>query len=485
MKKCVKRIICLVAFLGIFLSVFSKTGIPVHAENAATISGNVSAGDIIKFGKYEQDGNTANGKEDIEWQVLKVEDDRVLVISKYALDRKRYNEQYVNVTWETCTLRAWLNADFLNAAFSDAEKNAIPQVPVTNESNSKYGTYGGNVTNDKVFILSVGEVKALFPSTASNSNQQAVYGPAYMVEATQYAVNNGASQMEISSAEYESSLKSKGYPADVVGRKAVWWWMRTPGMGNNDACAAFYRGFVGPDYFYSVHQDTLAVRPAMYISRTGGNNGGNGGNGGNGENGGNGGNGENGNGNNEPEKYEPVPGETLVRENGKVYYYKDGVKVPNKYGFVNYNGSRFLVVNGVVATYQSGLTQDPDHKENWYYCAGGQVQNVSQLVMYDGAWFYVVNGKLDTTYSGYVSYDGGLFFVGQGRIMREVNGLAKDPNGPNWYFLANGQAQIQYTGLAQYDNAWFYIIKGKLAEDYTGTVTYDGAQFRVVNGMLK
>ena len=158
---------------------------------------------------------------------------------------------------------------------------------------------------------------------------------------------------------------------------------------------------------------------------------------------------------------------------------------PPKNGFCKYLGGLFLFSNNVIVKSANGLVQDADNPSDWYYCSNGQVQNVSQLVMYDNAWFYVVNGKLDTTYSGYVSYDGGLFFVGQGRIMREVNGLAKDPNGPDWYFLANGQAQIQYTGLAQYDNAWFYIINGKLAEDYTGTVTYDGSQFNVVNGMLR
>ena len=67
--------------------------------------------------------------------------------------------------------------------------------------------------------------------------------------------------------------------------------------------------------------------------------------------------------------------------------------------------------------------------------------------------------------------------------MKEVNGLAQDPDGNDWYYLAEGQAQTQYTGLAQYDGEWFYIIDGKLAEDYSGTVEYDGAEFNVVSGM--
>ena len=56
-------------------------------------------GDIITFGSYEQDNNTLNGKENIEWLVLAKEDDRILVTSKYALDCQQYNTEYTGVTW--------------------------------------------------------------------------------------------------------------------------------------------------------------------------------------------------------------------------------------------------------------------------------------------------------------------------------------------------------------------------------------------------
>lgn len=48
-------------------------------------------GDYVFFGAYEQDNNTANGKENIEWLVLEVKDGKALVTSKYALDCKPYN----------------------------------------------------------------------------------------------------------------------------------------------------------------------------------------------------------------------------------------------------------------------------------------------------------------------------------------------------------------------------------------------------------
>lgn len=70
-------------------------------------------GDYVFFGAYEQDNNTANGKENIEWLVLEVKDGKALVTSKYALDCKPYNTSYTDVTWENCTLRRWLNNDFI------------------------------------------------------------------------------------------------------------------------------------------------------------------------------------------------------------------------------------------------------------------------------------------------------------------------------------------------------------------------------------
>lgn len=79
-------------------------------------------GHYVSFGKYEQDNNTSNGKEKIEWLVLEVKDGKALVISKYALDCKPYNTSSTNVTWETCSLRNWLNNDFINSAFSATEK---------------------------------------------------------------------------------------------------------------------------------------------------------------------------------------------------------------------------------------------------------------------------------------------------------------------------------------------------------------------------
>lgn len=77
-----------------------------------------TAGNVVTYGHYEQDNDTANGKEPIEWVVLDVQGDKALLISKYGLDVRPYNTEYNHVTWEECTLRTWLNDTFLNAAFT-------------------------------------------------------------------------------------------------------------------------------------------------------------------------------------------------------------------------------------------------------------------------------------------------------------------------------------------------------------------------------
>ena len=120
---------------------------------------------------------------------------------------------------------------------------------------------------------------------------------------------------------------------------------------------------------------------------------------------------------------------------GRWYYLESGQWITKKHAFVDYNGSKFLVANGVVAIDKKGLMQDPVNKNDWYYLTNGQVTTKkSGLVQYDGAWFFVKNGKLDTTYNGFVTYDGGMFFVARGKLQNTKNGLTQDPyNTSDWY----------------------------------------------------
>ena len=154
----------------------------VMKEESSTGSSNVNAkvGDTILFGHYEQDNNLKNGKEPILWQVLDTKQDgSLLIISKYALDCQQYNTKQKDVTWETCTLRTWMNSTFMNNTFTSNERSLIKKTTVKNDDNSKYGTKGGNDTKDHVFLLSIDEANTYLENTR-------------VCEPTAYAVAQGA-----------------------------------------------------------------------------------------------------------------------------------------------------------------------------------------------------------------------------------------------------------------------------------------------------
>ena len=132
-------------------------GYRTSSERASSIRGiyqlktaDIQVGDVISFGSYEQDNNARNGVETIRWRVLDRIGNRILVVSAYALDCKPYNETDDNVTWETCTLRKWLNSSFFNTAFTEQEKTLIPAATVSAEKNPEYNTDPGNTTQDEV-----------------------------------------------------------------------------------------------------------------------------------------------------------------------------------------------------------------------------------------------------------------------------------------------------------------------------------------------
>ena len=123
-------------------------------------------GDYVVFGTYEQNDNKSDGKEDLEWLVIKKKDNKVLLISKHVLELKYFND-YTDTTWDNCSLRKWLNGEFINTAFNNKEKDMISTVKVPVDENTYYKTDSGKVTNDKVFLLSMKEALELFETIES------------------------------------------------------------------------------------------------------------------------------------------------------------------------------------------------------------------------------------------------------------------------------------------------------------------------------
>ncbi|MBR3430606.1 MAG: hypothetical protein IKG87_10945 [Clostridia bacterium] len=205
-----------------------------------------AVGDSLFFGRYPQ---TREGTDltPIEWTVLDVRDGKLLLLSKCGLDMKTYHENDDYVTWETCSLRAWLNSSFLETAFTPEEQAAILLTEVDNSAAQHYAGWkqpGGENTLDRIFLLSYGE---------ANRYLDLVYHGAYSVKArmqpTAYAVQAGAWAMdEILTADRK-----------ITG----WWLLRSPGSFRGQAACVNNGGSLSDCHFTSV---TGCVRPALWLS---------------------------------------------------------------------------------------------------------------------------------------------------------------------------------------------------------------------------
>ena len=233
------------------------TPTPSGTGGRVTFTGNTveipkaQIGDTVWFGSYEQDNDTSNGAEAIEWLVLDKQDGKLLLLSKDALDAKPYNEKYVDVTWETCTLRSWLNGTFYTTAFSQTEQGRIATTKSRNEDNPEYGTEGGNDTEDKVFLLSIGEATRYFDPDPD------AYDPARRAKVTAYAKTQGA--RVYSEAEYGMSGTTE---YDGNG----WWWLRSPGFDDYYAAFVFYDGSLRMGGGYGIDTVDGGVRPAFWLN---------------------------------------------------------------------------------------------------------------------------------------------------------------------------------------------------------------------------
>ena len=207
--------------------------------------GGLSVGDSLEMGK-DRDGRG------IWWEVLAVDGDRALVISRDSVDWKLFNEYYGNVTWEICTLRNWLNDTFYNSTFNSDERSRILTTTVENPDNPDSGIDGGNDTEDRLFLLSYYEVQEYFEREAFREAG---------LTSTAYA----------SAKEYN--------PDGYIPSFNASWWTRTPGEdGFNFVCVGGHGDFetrptgLASDLYESgivVADDKngAGVRPAMWIKR--------------------------------------------------------------------------------------------------------------------------------------------------------------------------------------------------------------------------
>ena len=158
------------------------------------------------------------GAEKVLWRVLELDREAgtMLVIADKEICEKEYHKKDESVTWETCTLRKWLNGEYLEKTFNAQEQDAIRECTIHTPDNAKYGTKGGNDTQDKLFLLSLDEVQKYFK---------------------------------------DDEARATGF----------WWWLRSPGRSQRSAAYVYDDGSVRVNG-YRVSSDNGGIRPAFYIN---------------------------------------------------------------------------------------------------------------------------------------------------------------------------------------------------------------------------
>lgn len=215
--------------------------------------------------------------EPIKWRVLNRNGNDAFLLADVALDDQEYNTNYEDVTWESSSMRSWLNGygasvnqpktdysrkNFIDSAFTSTQKNAIKTTNVVNNNNIYNGTTGGKNTSDKVFLLSESEVYKTdvaagygFVKDYENESTyiEGTYDEARRSRCSTYAYAMGIWR------NYETDAEDTKYNGNVE------WWLRSPGVMSNQVVEVNDCGWVhrnGDNVDYSGN----SVRPALHLN---------------------------------------------------------------------------------------------------------------------------------------------------------------------------------------------------------------------------
>ena len=189
--------------------------------------------DIVTFGHWEQDNDFDDGPEPLEWLVLERDAETVKLISLNVLRQEPFHDEYGRVTWETCSLRPWLNGEFMEQAFTPWEQEQLVLTTVTADANPEYGTDAGNDTQDRVWLMSAKEALTYFDTDAER-----------IACPTEWGVNHGCR------------------PSGDAG--ACFWVLRTPGRNQENISAVNWDGEVSCDSDYAVYSG-FTIRPMIAV----------------------------------------------------------------------------------------------------------------------------------------------------------------------------------------------------------------------------
>lgn len=149
-----------------------------------------------------------------KWLLLDKQGDKALLIKEKAIKNIPFQKKKGEATWEDSYVRSWLNTEYIEKNFLQAESSIIENTVLPVDENPSYGTKNKAETTDRVFLLSASEA-----------------------------------------AKYE----------DVLHKTKNCWWLRTPGASEGSMCF-MYNDLTIMDYGYDCHTHTLLVKPAVWVS---------------------------------------------------------------------------------------------------------------------------------------------------------------------------------------------------------------------------
>jgi hypothetical protein len=198
-------------------------------------------GDIVNFGSYEQDNKEGNGQEPIQWIVIEKNSSTILLLSRYIIDYKPYDEdaefgEYV--TWSQCSLRTWLNGEFYNTAFGEKERERIETTRLA--TISLYSFYDEPETNDKIFVFSISDI---------DNYKSSVEEQLSTAQGTAYAMAQG-----LKVGTVHGHANSAG------------WWLRSPGYRNANAQTMSEGVYESLEMGESPRDSNRGVRPALWLN---------------------------------------------------------------------------------------------------------------------------------------------------------------------------------------------------------------------------
>lgn len=201
------------------------------ADRVPMVNKQVYVGENLYFGTYPQ--QSSQKYDLIEWEVITTKEGQALLLSKYCLDFRSYDKYRGTTTWENSMLRQWLNNDFYNDAFSKKEQTCILEKTLSQSRNPRSNVLSGNVTSDRVFILSYEDVN-------------------------RYNLCIRQLQCKASVVAKKNSLfdyNCNGY---------VTWWLRTSGYSNGSAMYVLMNGKFD-ELGAKIDMKYIGVRPAIWV----------------------------------------------------------------------------------------------------------------------------------------------------------------------------------------------------------------------------